>query len=194
MAKKSEKILGIPLLSFGKFQNAVLWGVKGEAQQGTAFADAKGVEPMNEPERSQWEIRCAFNSFCKRTIEHEACNAHRDEKRRRLREVSFSDLTPQEENSLYTVDSYFYDQEADKDDGSFRVAGKKITPELLSEALRTLPESKRTAILLYYFEGMSDAEIAKLHNIPRSTIQYRRTSSFERLRNYLEERAYEDEQ
>ncbi|MCI6709388.1 MAG: hypothetical protein MR568_21080 [Eisenbergiella massiliensis] len=27
------------------------------------------------------------------------------------------------------------------------------------EAIRTLPEEKRTAILLYYFEGMTDVEI-----------------------------------
>lgn len=27
---------------------------------------------MNEPERTQWQKRCAFNSYCKRAIEHEA--------------------------------------------------------------------------------------------------------------------------
>ena len=74
------------------------------------------------------------------------------------------------------------------------MAGKKITPELLAEAIRTLPEEKRIAILLYYFEGMTDAEIARLHNVPRSTVQYRRTSSFEQLKRYLEERAYDDEE
>ena len=41
------------------------------------------------------------------------------------------------------------------------MAGKKITPKLLLEAIRTLPEEKRTAILLYYFEGMTDVEIGK---------------------------------
>ena len=38
---------------------------------------------------------------------------------------------------------------------------------------------------------MSDAEIAKLYQIPRSTVQYRRTSSFELLKRYLEEHAYD---
>ena len=56
---------------------------------------------------------------------------------------------------------------------------------------RTLPEEKRKAILLYYFEGMNDTEIAELFNTSRSTIQYRRTSSFEKLRKYLEENADE---
>ena len=49
----------------------------------------------------------------------------------------------------------------------------------------SLPEEKRRAVLLYYFFDMSDAEIAALYQIPRSTVQYRRTSSFELLKRYL---------
>ena len=143
---------------------------------------------MNEPIRTQWQIRCAFNGFCKRTLKNEALNAHRDIKRHQLREVSFSDLSPQEENQLYTYDNYFADDEAEK---SFCVAGKEITAKLLAEALRSLPEEKRDAVLLYYFFDMSDVEIGKLRNVPRSTVQYRRTSSFEQLKRYLEERAYD---
>lgn len=45
--------------------------------------------------------------------------------------------------------------------------------------------------MLYYFEGMTDVEIGKLFNTSRSTIQYRRTSSFEILKKYLEEHADE---
>ena len=87
-----------------------------------------------------------------------------------------------------TFDEYFKRETAET---VFEKAGKKITPKLLLEAIRTLPEEKRKAILLYYFEGMSDTEIAELLNTPRSTIQYRRTSSFEQLRKYLEENADE---
>ena len=54
-----------------------------------------------------------------------------------------------------------------------------------------LPEEKRKAVLLYYFAGMTDTEIGKLFDAPRSTIQYRRTSSFELLKKYLEEHADE---
>ena len=42
-----------------------------------------------------------------------------------------------------------------------------------------------------YFEGMNDTEIAELFDTSRSTIQYRRTSSFELLKKYLEENADE---
>ena len=46
--------------------------------------------------------------------------------------------------------------------------------KLLAEALHSLPEEKRNAVLLYYFFEMTDVEIAKLYNVPRSTVQYRR--------------------
>lgn len=146
---------------------------------------------MNEPNRTEWEIRCVFNSFCKKAIKCEASNAHRDVRRHQLREVTLSSLSPQEESQLYTVDRYFVKEYTDN---SICVAGKRITPKLLAEALRTLPEEKRNAVLLYYFEGMTDNDIAKLLNISRSTVQYRRTSSFELLKRYLEERAYDDEE
>lgn len=144
---------------------------------------------MNEPARTQWRIRCAFNGFCKATLRNEAATAHNHVKWRQLRETTFSDLSPQEENQLYTYDRYFADDEAEQ---SFCVAGKEITATLLAEALHSLTEEKRNAVLLYYFFDMSDAEIAELYAIPRSTIQYRRTSSFELLKHYLEERAYDE--
>ena len=40
-------------------------------------------------------------------------------------------------------------------------------------------------------KGLPEQKIAKLFNTSRSTIQYRRTSSFELLRKYLEENADE---
>ena len=143
---------------------------------------------MDYPNRLEWQTRCEFNAYCKRTLRNELIDACRERKRRQLREVIFSDLTPQEERQLYTVDKYFQDEEAEP---RYQMAGKEITPKLLLEAIRTLPEEKRTAILLYYFEGMTDVEIGKMFNTSRSTIQYRRTSSFELLKKYLEEHADE---
>ncbi len=182
-----EKILRNPAFVSGVFKTLGVEGLR-KGKSSPAFAVAKGGETMNEPIRTQWQIRCAFNGFCKRTLKNEAINAHRDTKRQQLREVSFSDLSPQEEKQLYTYDTYFADDEAEK---SFCVAGKEITAKLLAEALRSLPEEKRDAVLLYYFFDMSDVEIGKLRDVPRSTVQYRRTSSFELLKRYLEERAYD---
>ena len=108
---------------------------------------------MNEPIRTQWQIRCAFNGFCKQALKREAMNASRDIKRQQLREVTFSDLSPQEENQLFVYDQYFVDDEAEQ---SFVVGGKEITAKLLAEALHSLPEEKREAVLLYYFFDMSE--------------------------------------
>lgn len=146
---------------------------------------------MDYPNRLEWQTRCEFNAYCKRALRNELIDACRERKRRQLREVVFSDLTPQEERQLYTVDKYFQDEEAEP---RYQMAGKEITPKLLLEAIRTLPEEKRTAILLYYFEGMTDVEIGKMFNTSRSTIQYRRTSSFELLKKYLEGHADEWEE
>ena len=69
---------------------------------------------MNETTRTQWQIRCAFNGFCKQALKREAMNAHRDTKRQQLREVTFSDLLPQEEHQLHVCDQYFADDEAEQ--------------------------------------------------------------------------------
>ena len=102
---------------------------------------------MNEPNRTQWQIRCAFNGFCKRALKNEAMNAHRDTKQRQLREITFSDLSPEEENRLFVCDEYFADDEAEQ---SFVIGGKEITAKLLAEALHSLPDEKRETVLLYW--------------------------------------------
>ena len=116
-----------------------------------------------------------FQKYCNAVLHNEACDAHRELRTHKAKEVTFSDMTLDEARQLHTFDEYFKRETAET---VFEKAGKKITPKLLLEAIRTLPEEKRKAILLYYFEGMSDTEIAELLNTPRSTIQYRRTSSF----------------
>lgn len=141
-----------------------------------------------EPNRNEWQKRCSFNGFCKKVLKNEAIDAIREGRTRSKHEVNFSDLAPQEENQLYTCDQYFVNDEAEK---SFFVAGKEITAKQLADAMHSLPEEKRQAVLLYYFFDMTDIEIAELMKIPRSTVQFRRTSSFELLKRFLEENADE---
>ena len=134
-----------------------------------------------EPNSREVYKQCAFQKFCNTVLHNEACDTHRELRRHRSKEVTFSDMTLDEARQLHTFDEYFKRETVET---VFEKSGKKITPKLLLEAIRTLPEEKRKAILLYYFEGMSDTEIAELLNTPRSTIQYRLTSSFEQLRKY----------
>lgn len=44
------------------------------------------------PNRREFEKQCAFQKFCKSVLHNEACNAHEEIRRRRVREVTFSDL------------------------------------------------------------------------------------------------------
>ena len=148
------------------------------------LSNEKGGENV-EPNRREFIKQCAFQKFCNTVLHNEACDAHKELHRHKAREITFSDLTLEEARQLHTFDEYF------KGEIAFERAGKKITPKLLLEAIRTLPEEKRKAVLLYYFEGMNDTEIAELFDTSRSTIQYRRTSSFELLKKYLEENADE---
>lgn len=141
-----------------------------------------------EPTRTQWQVRCAFNGFCKKVLKNEAINAYNQRRQQQSREMTFSGLTQQEENQLYTLDKHYEGEETVQ---GFQVEGKRITPKLLAKALHTLPDEKRTAVLLYYFFNMSDVEISQLLDIPRSTVQYRRTSSFELLKRFLEVHANE---
>ena len=120
-------------------------------------------------------------------MHNEACDTHRELRRHKAKEVTFSDMTLEEARQLHTFDEYFKREAAET---VLRKPGRNHA-KLLLEAIRTLPEEKRKAILLYYFEGMNDTEIAELFNTSRSTIQYRRTSSFELLKKYLEENADE---
>ena len=144
---------------------------------------------MKEPDRTQWQIRCAFNGFCKRTLRNEAANARRDRGTKIKHETCFSDLSPQEAAQLYFYDDY-EENEADK---SFFVEGREITAKQLADAIQRLPEEKKTAVLLYYFKDMSDREIGNIFGVPRSTVQYRRASFMELLKQYLEGGVYEDE-
>ena len=56
-----------------------------------------------EPNRREFQKQCVFQSFCKRVLHNEACNAHDEIRRRRKREVSFCDLALHEERQLYTL-------------------------------------------------------------------------------------------
>ena len=58
---------------------------------------------------------------------------------------------------------------------------------LIAEAFQTLKEKKRDLILLSYFMGMSDAEIAREMNLVRSTINEHRKRSLELLKKVMEE-------
>ena len=63
-------------------------------------------------------------------MHNEACDTHRELRRHKAKEVTFSDMTLDEARQLHTFDEYFKREAAET---VFEKAGKKITPKLLLE-------------------------------------------------------------
>ena len=74
----------------------------------------------------------------------------------------------------------------------FTVAGYDVLVEneAVGEALSYLPKEKREVILLAFFLGMNDCEIAACLDRVRRTVCYQRTSSLKQLKDFLEEYQY----
>lgn len=128
-----------------------------------------------------------FDSFCKKILKHEARDYYKHLQYRREHEISISELSGEELEQFAVWDRYF------EDTYLFEVKGFEIAvaDELLAEALKSLPQDRLDIILLSYFLGMSDPEIAEHLNLVRRTVAYRRISSLQILKKYMEENADE---
>lgn len=123
------------------------------------------------PEKSKIQNKeFAFDCYCKRVIKNETRKFYNELKRQKSREVLYCELTEQERKQLFTHDIYF------KEDNAFSVFEYRIylCDSSLADALKTLPEQKRTIILLYYLIGLTDNEIGKRLLMQRATVQYNR--------------------
>jgi len=133
-------------------------------------------------------IEAQFDCLTKKVIKCTKKKYYRDISRRWRNEILFSDLSEEELNRFCTM--YDYDNYT-----AFNVLGMEVqvSDEMLSKALKVLPEKKRNIILLSYFMDMSDSEIGKLMNLVRSTIYRYRTSTLEEIKElYKEESGYEE--
>jgi len=145
----------------------------------------KGGENV-KPNKNQQSKQHAFDSFCKKILKHEARDFYDELKRQRSREVSFSDLSVNQLEQLYTEDKYFVTEQI------FSVLGLDVivTDDVIAEALQSLPEYKRDIILLSYFLELSDREVGDKLNMLRSTIQYQRKNTLRQLKNFMEGDVY----
>jgi RNA polymerase sigma factor (sigma-70 family) len=170
---------------FGSFAILTVIVAKGE-QRSHHPKGGENVKP-NSHEQSK---RHAFDSFCKKILKHEARDYYDELKRQRDKEVSFSDLSAEQMDQLYTEDKYFVTEII------FSVLGLDviITDDVIAEALQGLPERKRDIILLSYFLELSDREIGDKLNMLRSTVQYQRTSTLRQLKNFMEGDVYEQQE
>lgn len=126
-----------------------------------------------------------FEAYCKTSI----CNAIRKgriEKRDRAkRELPISEITDELLFKLCTDMSPT--ETAAQERVSFQIQGKQIDVAnlALGQALSRLTPKKREILLMSYFWEMSDSEIAEILGIGKSTVQWWRTNSTKRLRDFI---------
>lgn len=138
---------------------------------------------------SEEDIQRVFDCYCKRILKNEAINIQKHHQYMNSRQVSFSELTPEQLAQICTCDEY------SSDFSRFKVLEYDIAvkDELLAEALQELPERKRDIILLSYFLDYNDVEIAELLNLVRRTVNDQRNKALKDLKNRMEGNQHEQE-
>lgn len=136
-----------------------------------------------KPSSFQTTIENQFDYICKKAIESERKDYFKHLSRLAKHEVSFSDVGD------HLVNQFAAKDERSTDFQIFTLNGLSVSVEndLLSEALRNLPEKKREILLLFYFMDMSDSEIADLLKLNRSTVYRNRTSGLVLMKKFMEE-------
>jgi len=123
----------------------------------------------------------------------EARNCYRAIKRKQQHEVSLNYLMEEYDFELQSMDDYsaFQSMQVPTD---FHINGQVVTieNERLAAALACLSEEKRELILLRYFLGIKETEIALLYGRSRSTINYRKQRSLRLLRQEMERLKHEE--
>lgn len=132
---------------------------------------------------SEEDTQRVFDCYCKRILKNEAINIQKHNQYMNSRQVSFSELTPEQLAQICTCDEYSSDY------SRFKVLEYDIAvkDELLAEALQELPERKRDIILLSYFLDYNDVEIAELLNLVRRTVNDQRNKALKDLKRALSE-------
>ena len=127
------------------------------------------------PSQFEETIQHQFDRLCKLALKGEKIDYIRHMEYLRKNEVMLSELSQKELDQLAIYDEY------------------DLEDALIAEALTSLTKRKRDVILLSYFMGMSDAEIARKMKLVRSTVNEHRKRSLEILKDVMEEKADESE-
>lgn len=129
-------------------------------------------------------VRIQFNALMITVIKCTVKSRNRQFARRSKREVLFCELSDIKHLECGTTDNYSCDYT------SFKVLNytMRISNEKLAVALHQLSKKQRDVILLRYFQGMSDREIAGLYHVSHSAVYYRRNNGLKKLKTLLKER------
>lgn len=133
-------------------------------------------------------IRYQFDSFCRKVLRDKSRDIERQRKRRAQKEVCFSAVSEQQLAQFFVFDEY------PSENTYFGVLDYRVAikDDRLADAIASLPGEKRDILLLSYFLGMNDREIAEVMNMIKRTVQRRRISSIQKIKSRLE--SEEDEE
>ena len=142
---------------------------------------------MTEIELQEYHVH-AFDAFCKRVIRNAAVDAFRKTKRKQKVEMDIDDPMIAYIHSIQTHDTYtLYSRTYYVKDQPIVVRDKN-----LGEALQYIIPQKRAVILLSYFAGYSDTEVANILGVSPTSIARRKKSALLRLRELLEVRVNDE--
>jgi|SRR5690554_3453301 RNA polymerase sigma factor (sigma-70 family) len=137
-----------------------------------------------KPSTFQTTIENQFDYICKRAMEDERKDYYKYLSRLSKHEISFSEVGDYIVSQFFTMDNRI--ETTDFQIHPLNGITVGIEHDLLSEALRELPERKREILLMYYFMNMSDSEIAELLKLNRSTVYRHRTSGLALIKKFME--------
>ena len=138
---------------------------------------------MTEIELQEYHVH-AFDAFCKRVIRNAAVDAFRKNKRKQNVEMDIDDPMIAYIHSIQTHDTYtLYSRTYYVKEQPIVVRDKN-----LGEALQYIIPQKRAVILLSYFAGYNDTEVANILGVSPTSIARRKKSALLRLRELLEVR------
>jgi len=137
----------------------------------------------------QTKIMQEFDNYCKTVLKNAKKDHEKGIKVKRKHEVLFSEMTEEELEELLVTDEYMSRAE------QFQVLNYEVEvrDELLAIALKHLPDKKRDVILMSYFLNLSDGKIADEMNLVRTTVNYHKSSSLQKLRKIMEDITNEKE-
>lgn len=142
---------------------------------------------MTEIELQEYHVH-AFDAFCKRVIRNAAVDAFRKTKRKQKVEMDIDDPMIAYIHSIQTHDTYtLYSR-------TYYVKEQPIVlrDKNLGEALQYIIPQKRAVILLSYFAGYNDTEVANILGVSPTSIARRKKSALLRLRELLEVRVNDE--
>lgn len=140
---------------------------------------------MNERFERYNEI--TFEAYCKAAIDNAVHRGVRKKERRAELEPPLTELN---DAVLFHLDPTDAPQEAVLEEAiTFEVCDQHIAVHnaALGQALTYLPRRKREITLLYFFEDLTDAEIAKKLDMSVSAVQRQRNRAVCWLRDFLME-------